>query len=129
MSHNIVHVDLATSVRTIGAVQRRGPTRLLSIRLPTALASPNARPVRRVAGYSCCRRERDTMCSDHDHGDVRRLEPEIPAEMWRGEMLELEPVDEVVIVSLCDNTIDLLLADEGPARRLPLGGEPIRVAR
>lgn len=68
------------------------------------------------------------MCSDHDHGDVRRLEPEIPAETWRGEMLELEPVDEVVIVSVCDNTIDLLLADEGPARRLPLGGEPIRVA-
>lgn len=34
------------------------------------------------------------MCSDHDHGDVRRLEPEIPAETWRGEMLELEPVDE-----------------------------------
>jgi 7,8-dihydropterin-6-yl-methyl-4-(beta-D-ribofuranosyl)aminobenzene 5'-phosphate synthase len=37
-------------------------------------------------------------------------------------LVALEPVDQVVVTTICDNTVDLLLRDHGPARRLPLGG-------
>lgn len=41
------------------------------------------------------------------------------------EPVPLEPVDAVAITTVCDNTVDILLMDQGPARRL-LGrsGEP-----
>ena len=37
---------------------------------------------------------------------------------WAGEQIPLEPVDEVQVVTVCDNTIDIFLLDQGPARRL-----------
>lgn len=68
------------------------------------------------------------MCDDHGHhGPVPRIETDIPPEAWRGEVLPLEPVDGVSIVTVCDNTVDMLLLDQGPARRVPIGGEPARV--
>jgi 7,8-dihydropterin-6-yl-methyl-4-(beta-D-ribofuranosyl)aminobenzene 5'-phosphate synthase len=36
-------------------------------------------------------------------------------------VLPLEPVDELSVLTVCDNTIDVLLPDQGPARRLPTG--------
>ncbi len=39
---------------------------------------------------------------------------------WPGEVLTLEPMDEVSVLTICDNTVDLLLPDQGPASRLSL---------
>lgn len=55
------------------------------------------------------------MCSDHGSAapvpvfDTARADEE-----WSGEVLPLEPVDEVSIQIICDNFVDLLLGDEGP---------------
>jgi 7,8-dihydropterin-6-yl-methyl-4-(beta-D-ribofuranosyl)aminobenzene 5'-phosphate synthase len=38
----------------------------------------------------------------------------------------LEPVDSVVVTTLMDNLTDALMADQGPARRVPFGGVPRR---
>lgn len=35
---------------------------------------------------------------------------------------QLEPVDELSILTVRDNTVDMLLPDEGPAKRLSMGG-------
>ena len=37
-------------------------------------------------------------------------------------MLALEPVDEISVLTVCDNAMDMLLPDEGPAKRLSLAG-------
>lgn len=37
---------------------------------------------------------------------------------WSGQQIHLEPVDEVQVLTVCDNTVDIFLPDEGPARRL-----------
>ena len=71
------------------------------------------------------------MCQDHDHVHVPRVE-RIPADVeFTGEVLTLDPVDEVSILTVCDNSVDLLLTDEGPAKRLglarALGGDAIPV--
>ncbi|HEY8527062.1 MAG TPA: MBL fold metallo-hydrolase [Acidimicrobiales bacterium] len=69
------------------------------------------------------------MCEDHGHVHVPPVEA-IPADAeWRGEVLPLEPVDEVAVLTVCDNTVDMLLLDEGPVRRAGLarwlqGGGP-----
>jgi len=61
------------------------------------------------------------MCQDHGHVHVPPVEA-IPADAeWSGEVLPLEPVDGVSVLTVCDNTVDMLLLDEGPARRLGLG--------
>ena len=39
-----------------------------------------------------------------------------------GRVLALEPVDELSVLTVCDNATDMLLPDEGPAKRLPLAG-------
>jgi 7,8-dihydropterin-6-yl-methyl-4-(beta-D-ribofuranosyl)aminobenzene 5'-phosphate synthase len=60
-----------------------------------------------------------------DVGDVRGLTPveAWPADAdWTGEVLPLEPVDELSVLTVCDNTIDVFLADQGPAKRLSPGG-------
>jgi len=45
----------------------------------------------------------------------------LPASLdWKGEVLRLEPVDELSVLMVCDNMVDPLLPDEGPARRLSL---------
>ena len=62
------------------------------------------------------------MCDTDDRADViaarwfQQLE-------WTGEVLPLEPVDELSVLStISDNTVDILLPDQGPAKRLPLAG-------
>ena len=42
--------------------------------------------------------------------------------------IELEPVDAVVVTSLMDNATDMLMPDQGPARRVGLGGSGWRPA-
>ena len=45
---------------------------------------------------------------------------------WTGEVLALEPVDELSVLTVCDNVVDMLLPDQGPARRLSaMGGQQI----
>jgi 7,8-dihydropterin-6-yl-methyl-4-(beta-D-ribofuranosyl)aminobenzene 5'-phosphate synthase len=62
------------------------------------------------------------MCEDRGHVHVPLVEA-IPADAeWKGEVLPLEPVDELRILTVCDNSVDMLLLDQGPAKRLPLGG-------
>jgi 7,8-dihydropterin-6-yl-methyl-4-(beta-D-ribofuranosyl)aminobenzene 5'-phosphate synthase len=41
---------------------------------------------------------------------------------WNGEVLPLEAVDSVSVLTVCDNTVDILLLDQGPAKRMPIGG-------
>jgi 7,8-dihydropterin-6-yl-methyl-4-(beta-D-ribofuranosyl)aminobenzene 5'-phosphate synthase len=43
--------------------------------------------------------------------------------------IDLEPVDSVVVTTLMDNAIDMLLPDQGPARRVGFGSGPQRSAR
>jgi 7,8-dihydropterin-6-yl-methyl-4-(beta-D-ribofuranosyl)aminobenzene 5'-phosphate synthase len=40
----------------------------------------------------------------------------------------LEPVDSVVVTTLMDNVTDLIMPDQGPARRVGLGSGPRRAA-
>ena len=46
----------------------------------------------------------------------------LPSVEWKGEALPLEPVDELSVLTVCDNTVDILLPDQGPAKRLSLAG-------
>ena len=60
------------------------------------------------------------MCDTDDRAEVIAAES-LPASLeWTGEVLPLEPVDELSVLTVCDNTVDILLPDEGPAKRLPL---------
>jgi 7,8-dihydropterin-6-yl-methyl-4-(beta-D-ribofuranosyl)aminobenzene 5'-phosphate synthase len=61
------------------------------------------------------------MCEDHGHGHVPPVEARPADAAWDGEVLALEPVDEVSVLTVCDNVMDLLLVDQGPAKRLGLG--------
>jgi 7,8-dihydropterin-6-yl-methyl-4-(beta-D-ribofuranosyl)aminobenzene 5'-phosphate synthase len=60
------------------------------------------------------------MCDTHDDAPVPPVDAVPEGTEWRGEVLPLEPVDEVSVLTVCDNTVDLLLADQGPVRRLSL---------
>ena len=63
------------------------------------------------------------MCDTDDRADVIAAES-LPASLeWTGEVLPLEPVDELSVLTVCDNTVDILLPDQGPAKRLPLAGD------
>jgi hypothetical protein len=60
------------------------------------------------------------MCDTDDRAEVTAAEA-LPASLeWKGEVLPLEPVDELSVLTVCDNVMDMLLPDEGPAKRLPL---------
>jgi 7,8-dihydropterin-6-yl-methyl-4-(beta-D-ribofuranosyl)aminobenzene 5'-phosphate synthase len=62
------------------------------------------------------------MCEAGNRSDVPPVEA-LPASLeWPGEVLPLEPVDELSVLTVCDNTIDVLLADQGPAKRLSMAG-------
>jgi hypothetical protein len=62
------------------------------------------------------------MCDTGNHAEVTPAEA-LPASLeWTGEVLPLEPVDELSVLTVCDNTMDLLLPDEGPASRLSPAG-------
>jgi 7,8-dihydropterin-6-yl-methyl-4-(beta-D-ribofuranosyl)aminobenzene 5'-phosphate synthase len=61
------------------------------------------------------------MCDDHGHVHVPPVEA-VPADAgWAGEVLPLEPVDAVTVLTVCDNSVDMLLVDQGPAKRIGLG--------
>ena len=60
------------------------------------------------------------MCGIDDRAGVTPAEA-LPATVeWKGEVLPLEPVDELSVLTVCDNTADMLLPDEGPAVRMSL---------
>ncbi len=60
------------------------------------------------------------MCEIGNRAEVTPAEA-LPASLeWKGEVLPLEPVDELSVLTVCDNVTDILLPDEGPAKRLPL---------
>jgi 7,8-dihydropterin-6-yl-methyl-4-(beta-D-ribofuranosyl)aminobenzene 5'-phosphate synthase len=60
------------------------------------------------------------MCDTDDRAGITAVEA-LPASLeWKGEVLPLEPVDELSVLMVCDNVMDLLLPDQGPAKRLPL---------
>ena len=60
------------------------------------------------------------MCDTGNQAEVPPAEA-LPASVeWTGEVLPLEPVDELSVLTVCDNTVDILLPDQGPAKRLPL---------
>jgi 7,8-dihydropterin-6-yl-methyl-4-(beta-D-ribofuranosyl)aminobenzene 5'-phosphate synthase len=69
----------------------------------------------------------DSSDHSHDHGEVQH---EVGAAMPRrieGDAVDpvtLEPVDEVVITTLVDNSYDGLMSDMGPARRAPMSRTP-----
>jgi 7,8-dihydropterin-6-yl-methyl-4-(beta-D-ribofuranosyl)aminobenzene 5'-phosphate synthase len=61
------------------------------------------------------------MCQDHGEVHVPPVTA-LPDDVgWSGEVVPLEPVDEVSVLTVCDNAVDMLLPDEGPAHRLGLG--------
>src|SRR5687768_15293420 len=65
------------------------------------------------------------MCSEHhpSHHSLVRLAPREPAAEGKPrETIPLTPVDAVTITTLCDNVTDMLLPDQGPAKRPPLAG-------
>jgi len=62
------------------------------------------------------------MCDAGDHAVVPPVEAVPAGAEWKGEVLKLEPVDELTVLTVCDNSMDMLLADQGPATRLSLGG-------
>ena len=60
------------------------------------------------------------MCDTGDRAEAMPAEA-LPATLeWKGEVLPLEPVDELSVLMVCDNVTDILLPDQGPAKRLPL---------
>jgi len=62
------------------------------------------------------------MCDDQAPGGtaVTSVAP-MPAS-WSGEPITLDPVEELSVLSVCDNTVDILLADQGVAHRYQVGG-------
>ena len=62
------------------------------------------------------------MCDTGNRAEVTQAEALPTSLEWKGEVLPLEPVDELSVLTVCDNTVDILLPDEGPARRLSLAG-------
>jgi 7,8-dihydropterin-6-yl-methyl-4-(beta-D-ribofuranosyl)aminobenzene 5'-phosphate synthase len=66
------------------------------------------------------------MCDDHhhDHDGAERSAPR-PLEGDAVDPITLEPVDEVVVTMLVDNTYDGLLPDAGPAVRTGLVASPV----
>jgi 7,8-dihydropterin-6-yl-methyl-4-(beta-D-ribofuranosyl)aminobenzene 5'-phosphate synthase len=68
------------------------------------------------------------MCdsAEHDHHDGAELAAAVPRAI-EGEAVDpisLEPVDEVVVTTLVDNSYDGLMTDMGPARRAGMGRTP-----
>ena len=62
------------------------------------------------------------MCEAGNHAAGGPVEA-LPANAeGKGEVLALEPVDELRVLTVCDNAMDMLLPDEGPAKRLSLAG-------
>jgi 7,8-dihydropterin-6-yl-methyl-4-(beta-D-ribofuranosyl)aminobenzene 5'-phosphate synthase len=69
------------------------------------------------------------MCTDdnpghaHDHAEVSAAIPR-PIEGGAVDPIALEPVDEVIVTTLVDNSYAGLMVDMGPAKRKPMGRTP-----
>jgi 7,8-dihydropterin-6-yl-methyl-4-(beta-D-ribofuranosyl)aminobenzene 5'-phosphate synthase len=61
------------------------------------------------------------MC-DASPGDATPVRAWPANAEWTGEVLPLEPVDELSVLTVCDNAMDMLLPDQGSARRLTMAG-------
>jgi 7,8-dihydropterin-6-yl-methyl-4-(beta-D-ribofuranosyl)aminobenzene 5'-phosphate synthase len=64
------------------------------------------------------------MCDASSTDEARRTAPR-PAEGAAVDPITLEPVDELVVTMLVDNSFDGLMDDRGPARRAKLGELPM----
>ena len=67
-----------------------------------------------------------TSDTNHPHGDLGEVRAAAPRQI-DGDAVDpitLEPVDEVTITTLVDNSYDGLMVDMGPARRTPMGRTP-----
>ena len=67
------------------------------------------------------------MCGSgigHDHGAKSGWRRRVSIEGDAVDPVALEPVDEVVITTLVDNSYDGLMTDMGPARRAAMGRTP-----
>jgi len=62
------------------------------------------------------------MCDPGNHAEATPVEALPASAGWKGEVHPLEPVDELSVLTVCDNTVDILLPDQGPAKRLLLAG-------
>ena len=62
------------------------------------------------------------MCDAGNHGEGSPAGALPASAEWKGEVLAPEPVDELTVLTVCDNAMDMLLPDEGPAKRLSLAG-------
>jgi 7,8-dihydropterin-6-yl-methyl-4-(beta-D-ribofuranosyl)aminobenzene 5'-phosphate synthase len=75
------------------------------------------------------------MCTDDNTGRAHDHHAEVSASMPRPvesgavDPIALEPVDEVVVTTLVDNSYDGLMVDMGPAKRKPMGRTPPVPAR
>ena len=75
------------------------------------------------------------MCTDdapaHAHGHDAEVSAAMPrpVEGEAADPIALEPVDEVVVTTLVDNSYDGLMVDMGPAKRRPMGRTPPVPAR
>ena len=62
------------------------------------------------------------MCGSGTSAAAARF---VPVDVdWSGEQIPLDPVDEIELLTVCDNSIDIFLLDQGPARRLLGSGRP-----
>ena len=53
------------------------------------------------------------MCDTGNQTEVPPAEA-LPASVeWKGEVLSLEPVDELSVLTVCDNTVDILASSAG----------------
>lgn len=63
------------------------------------------------------------MCTDDS---PVALATQVPHDVEPAVEIDLEPVDSVVVTTLMDNVTDMLMPDQGPARRITLGSGPRR---
>ena len=60
------------------------------------------------------------MCDTGNHTEVTPVETLPTSVEWQRWVLPLGPVDKLSVLTVCDNTVDMLLPNEGPAKRLSL---------
>ena len=58
------------------------------------------------------------MCSDHGAPAPMSVPPMVGEAPFTGDVISLEPIDSLSVTTICDNTIDILLMDDGPAHRI-----------
>ncbi len=69
------------------------------------------------------------MCDTGNPAHVTPVEAWPASAEWTGEVLPLEPVDELSVLTVCDNVMDMLLPDQGHYRVREEVRDPPGVAR